>query len=402
MLQRIATPAATAFICFQAFTSQWLFQYIEPGPLRKGDAYLFNGLILCLFISYYRTCTLNPGWLAQNWDEKLLSSDEDAINEHGIPLRQRWCRKCEAFKPPRAHHCKTCKRWIITASGLVGVVPELLLQVLRNSFVAFGLSLLLGRTIWSLAINMTTIESWEVERHHAVLRRARALGGFLDAPDGSKVKIEHQEFPWDIGIWTNFCQGMGSRNPLVWFWPLASSPTAESGLTFKHNEIDGERPDSTATEDCTDQPSIDPSKPWPPPDPDRLFRAVRRDLAAGDGFTQSLDPEAFRQRQAADLARFEDADGEYVVRRKPFHERLQTFAKQTEADSYEIDEDAVLSEDEEEGVDQIEHHGKLEGEESWRNREGERLADFGVDEVAEFYDEDDVPLSELIKRRQRM
>jgi len=43
-----------------------------------------------------------------------------------------------------------------------------------------------------------------------------------------------------------------------------------------------------------------------------------------------------------------------------------------------------------------------EGEEGWRNSEGERLKDFGVDEDVEFYDEqeDEVPLSVLIKRRQ--
>jgi len=43
-----------------------------------------------------------------------------------------------------------------------------------------------------------------------------------------------------------------------------------------------------------------------------------------------------------------------------------------------------------------------EGEESWRNSEGERLKDFGVDEDVEFYDEqeDDIPLSELLARRQ--
>jgi palmitoyltransferase len=43
-----------------------------------------------------------------------------------------------------------------------------------------------------------------------------------------------------------------------------------------------------------------------------------------------------------------------------------------------------------------------EGEEAWRNSEGERLKDFGVDEDVEFYDEqeDEVPLSVLIKRRQ--
>lgn len=36
---------------------------------------------------------------------------------------------------------------------------------------------------------------------------------------------------------------------------------------------------------------------------------------------------------------------------------------------------------------------------SWRNKEGERLADFGLDEDAEFYDEDDLPLSEIVRRR---
>lgn len=40
-----------------------------------------------------------------------------------------------------------------------------------------------------------------------------------------------------------------------------------------------------------------------------------------------------------------------------------------------------------------------DGEEAWRNKEGERLADFGVDEMADFYDEDDLPLAELIRRR---
>lgn len=36
----------------------------------------------------------------------------------------------------------------------------------------------------------------------------------------------------------------------------------------------------------------------------------------------------------------------------------------------------------------------------WRNKEGERLADFGLDEDAEFYDEEnDLPLAEIMRRR---
>jgi len=111
--------------------------------------------------------------------------------------------------------------------------------VVVNSLLSFALILLLGRTIWSLSLNMTTIEGWEVERHHAVLRRARVTGGRVNGPDGSKIKIERQEFPWDVGIWRNLCYGMGSWNPLAWFWPFARSPSVESGLSFEHNEIDG-------------------------------------------------------------------------------------------------------------------------------------------------------------------
>ena len=107
-----------------------------------------------------------------------------------------------------------------------------------NSFVLFALTLLLGRTLWSLAVNTWTIEGWEIERHETVVRRARVLG-FLEDPDGNKVFIEHQEFPWDIGIWANICQGMGSSNPFTWLWPFSRSPSVQSGLSFEHNEIDG-------------------------------------------------------------------------------------------------------------------------------------------------------------------
>ncbi|KAK4550322.1 hypothetical protein LTR36_003289 [Oleoguttula mirabilis] len=228
---------------------------------------------------------------------------------------------------------------------------------------------------------MTTIEGWEVERHHAVLRRARVMGGHLNGPDGARVKIDPQEFPWDIGIWANICQGMGSRNPMAWFWPFASSPSVESGLSFEHNGID------------------DPSKPWPPPDPDRMMRAVRTPLI-GTGFTQQMDVEAFRARQAADLARYEDIDGDYVIRRRPFHERLEEMHKRTDQRVYEIeDEDDALDVDEDDSEEVVPEHEDGAGEEGWRNKEGESLADFGVDEVADFYDEDDVPLAELIRRR---
>lgn len=134
------------------------------------------------------------------------------------------------------------------------------------------------------------------------------------------------------------------------------------------------------------------------------MRAVRPPVN-GTGFTQSMDVESFRARQAVDRTRFEDADGDYVIRRRPFHERLEEAQKRGGQRVYELEDDAdealmADEDDEEEGSGlPVQHDGA--GEEGWRNREGERLADFGVDEIADFYDEDDLPLAELINKRKK-
>jgi hypothetical protein len=167
---------------------------------------------------------------------------------HDLPSVLPVCSLRYTLAEPQPPKCEkalsivaTCH--ILTAFQYLGPsalqLSHLFVLVVVNGLVLFGLILLLGRSVWGLALNMTTIESWEVERHHALLRRARVLGGQLDGPDGTKVRIEHQEFPWDVGIWSNFRQAMGTWNMLAWGWPFASSPSVESGLVYEHNEIDG-------------------------------------------------------------------------------------------------------------------------------------------------------------------
>jgi palmitoyltransferase len=88
----------------------------------------------------------------------------------------------------------------------------LFILIVVNSITLISLALLLSNALWSLAWNMSTIEAWELDRHEALLRRARVSGGYLDGPDGMKIRIKRQEYPYDIGIWQNFKQGMGSGN----------------------------------------------------------------------------------------------------------------------------------------------------------------------------------------------
>ena len=107
-----------------------------------------------------------------------------------------------------------------------------------NSVTLFALAILLARNVWCLGGNVTTIEGWEIERHETLVRRARALGGYLDGPDGVKVEIVKQEFPYDIGIVRNMIQGMGGT-PLSWLWPFSGTPSKESSLDFETNGFEG-------------------------------------------------------------------------------------------------------------------------------------------------------------------
>lgn len=86
---------------------------------------------------------------------------------------------------------------------------HLFILLVANFMTLFAVLILFLRTVWSLLVNTTTIEGWEIDRHRALLRRAKVLGGYVHGPGGTKVKIAKQEFPYDVGFWKNCKQGMG-------------------------------------------------------------------------------------------------------------------------------------------------------------------------------------------------
>lgn len=234
---------------------------------------------------------------------------------------------------------------------------HLFMLIATNSITLFLVGIMFFRGIYMIATNVTTIEGWELERHEQLLRRARVMRGYLDGPDGIRVKIERHEYPYDIGIWQNMRDNMGTANIFAWFWPLARGIRTD-GMTFETNGFE------------------EPGQSWPPPDPDRMPR-IPRNLDAQEaftyqnaGFTVEDELKAFRERQQADLAR-----------RRPFRDRFDRETDEPLADDY-------LHDDEE-----------LSGEEGWADSDGNRLQDYGVEEDVEFYD--DVPLAELIRRREK-
>lgn len=105
-ITQLAIPAVSVLIAFLAYTSQYFFLHFESVPLTADETWKINIFAVCIWICYYRTCFVDPGRLPKT--EQRPKPKEQESDE--VTGRQRWCRKCEAYKPPRAHHCKTCKR----------------------------------------------------------------------------------------------------------------------------------------------------------------------------------------------------------------------------------------------------------------------------------------------------
>ena len=131
---------------------------------------------------------------------------------------------------------------------------------------------------------------------------------------------------------------------------------------------------------------VDATVSWPPPDPDRMIRTTRYLNGSSEAFTfqnatiSSADQiKQFRQRQEQDVGRLQAQ----ASKRRPFHDRFMAANTGSEP-IHPLPTDGEASDS---------------GEEAWRNSEGERLDDFGVDEDVEFYDEDNMPLAQLLQRR---
>ncbi|TLD28660.1 hypothetical protein PspLS_03545 [Pyricularia sp. CBS 133598] len=479
-LQVFAIPGVVLLIAFLGYASQWVFHTpeLQPGPLTQNQTITFNLLLLNLWWNYYKACTVSPGTYTHTRppsgddddDKTKTKKQEDAQQKPTTPAAgQRWCRKCDAPKPPRAHHCRHCRRcipkmdhhcpwtgncvsmqtfpyfyrFLVSTNLALWYLARLLYLRFRAIFdernlpaylgpsptrialltvvsiacalVSLALSVLLTTTTKAWLFNRTMIEDWEVERHESLVGR-QARGGSTwwaseeeggdessseettTAANGHKM-MRRVEFPYDIGIWNNMCQAMGTRNILAWFWPFAGGPTvsrtAGSGVGWDWEE-----------NGFNTRVGM-----WPPPDPDKQRRGHWRGNAdtavkLPTYATPEEEKAAFKARQERDqrLRRrrqlLEAQQGSGIVAELEEDEELEDlFPEQGRRTKY-----SNGGQSSEKGLD---------GEPGWTNADGERLRDFGVDEDSDDVveddvshsenldhdDDEDVPLGELLRRR---
>jgi palmitoyltransferase len=249
-----------------------------------------------------------------------------------------------------------------------------MLLTLTTALLLLALSILLVTATQGLLTNTTMIESWEIERHEALVEKAKYLGGYVHGPGGRRVRIQKQEFPYDIGVWKNLVQGMGGGNILAWFLPFGGG--AENKFGWGPWEENGFEDESTQ---------------WPPVDPDKLPRSppqVQKEQG-GNAFIHGDEDEvqAFKKRQQEDYKRWETMRGNG----SRAGSKLKSSAAAVTSSQGESTEEDDEDEEWEEGMD---------GEFGWTNSDGDRLGDYGVDEEAEMIVDDDIPLGELLRRRQ--
>ena len=74
--------------------------------------------------------------------------------------------------------------------------------------------------LYCLSMNRSAIESWECGNVEKLVRRG---------------KIKPVEYPFDMGLYRNICDVLGS-NPLLWLWP---QKLQSDGLTFPVRDYTG-------------------------------------------------------------------------------------------------------------------------------------------------------------------
>ncbi|CAJ0834210.1 553_t:CDS:2 [Entrophospora sp. SA101] len=204
----------------------------------------FNIMVVMIFWNYYLTCTTDPGGVPKDWKPK---ENQENIEIRRTTRTPRFCRTCNAYKPPRTHHCRTCP-WTNNCVGYFnyghfirfvfwyGREPsssEIVFLVLNYTAVIpvlFSVGILSMYHFYCMLSNTTTIENWEKDK---VLMMVR------------KGKIKEVVFPYDVGVLANLQSVLGN-NILFWCYP---QQTIGSGIKFPISN------------------EADPTIIWPPKDP---------------------------------------------------------------------------------------------------------------------------------------
>lgn len=247
------------YVTVFVFVEDWVGIQSSSGSL---NALIFTFLAsLCVF-SFFVCVLTDPGHVPASYlpdvEETGISDEETKKNS----VQSKLCDKCSTYRPPRAHHCRVCRRcvlrmdhhcmWVNNCIGywnykaffvlvFYGTISSIYSTVmvitcafqkdwefsgyipLKVFYVTFGvmmvaLSLTLGTLfgwhIYLIIHNMTTIEHYEGIRAAWLARKSG----------------QNYRHPFNISAYRNITLVLGP-NMLKWFSPTSVSHLKD-GLTF--------------------------------------------------------------------------------------------------------------------------------------------------------------------------
>ena len=100
------------YTCTTCVIQPWL----GLGVHGSIHALVFNLLSILASYSHFAAMTTDPGAVPR---ESVPLSDDEQENDYEAAMPpggerfRKFCKRCKAFKPKRAHHCSICKRCIL-------------------------------------------------------------------------------------------------------------------------------------------------------------------------------------------------------------------------------------------------------------------------------------------------
>ncbi|XP_068315860.1 probable protein S-acyltransferase 15 isoform X2 [Pyrus communis] len=225
----LSIPILMVFLLIGVVCYITVFIFIDDWAGLKSSAGSLNALVfiflasLCLF-SFFCCVLTDPGHVPASYvpdvEDSSVSDQESKKSGH--------CDKCSTYKPPRAHHCRVCRRCVLRMVIIIkcasqkdlefsGRVSHKVFYVVSGIVMA-SLSLMLGTLLgwhfYLIAHNMTTIE------YYAGIRAA-----WLAKKSGQSYR-----HPYNLSIYTNITSVLGP-NVLKWLCPT-SVGHLKDGLIF--------------------------------------------------------------------------------------------------------------------------------------------------------------------------
>ncbi|KAJ7961397.1 S-acyltransferase [Quillaja saponaria] len=242
------------------FIDRWFGLMTSPGIM---NAVVFTAVALMCIFNYAFAISRDPGRVPSTYmpDVEDTGNPMHEIKRKGGDLR--YCQKCSHYKPPRAHHCRVCKRcvlrmdhhciWINNCVGHANYKVFFVFVVYAVIACIYSLVLLLG--------SLTNDQVKEEDQSGGNLRTVYVISGLLLVPLSvalsvllgwhiyltlqNKTTIEYHEgvralwlaekggsvysHPYDLGAYENLTTVLGP-NILSWLWPTSSH--IGSGLRF--------------------------------------------------------------------------------------------------------------------------------------------------------------------------